>query len=153
MKVAVIVNTFGPSQLALCVGLCLNKLVEDGVAALGLYEDSEAACFGAKFPISHVYEGFGFNGAVVATSLNSAAKLLNFTGTRQKFFYVWDLEWVHMKTKNFKDLYAIYGNESLHLIARCEEHAKIIGKAWNRDVSVINDFDPTALLGVIKNAT
>ena len=95
-----------------------------------------------NFAIMQSSEAFAFDGTLVATTLNTASKLLKFPSAKEKYFYVWDLEWMRLKNKSFDGLSQVYGSKELNLIARSEEHKWAIESAWNNSVKdIIPNFD------------
>jgi hypothetical protein len=126
------VKDLSPSQEAFYLINYANKAVmQDGHDVIVFYENPSAPCLTTGFAIMQTTEAWSFSGPLVASNLNLASKLIQFPGTKQKYFYVWDLEWVRMQTKNFSILSYIYRNPSLKLLARSREHARIIASCWN----------------------
>lgn len=134
MKLAVAVSHLGPSQLAYTLIKNLNELSNKHYGIVALYENVVPPCFDMKFPRQQIFDGYGFKGDIIATSLTTAYKLLAFPTLGRKFFYCWDLEWLRIPNKKYADLYNIYGNKEFTLIARNEEHKKIISDCWNVNV-------------------
>lgn len=142
-KFGVVVSDLLASQMALLLIKKANAHAashpRDDVVVF--YENISRSCvplFGAAM---HVSEAFAYDGILIATNLSTASKILNFPASPKKFFYVYDLEWTRLHQKDFRALYEIYGNPELTLLARSTEHAKVISDAWNRQATVINDFD------------
>ena len=147
-KIAIMLDDLGPSQLAhtvICQGndLCANHQGYDVVA---LYEDLQRPCIPMNFACMQIAEGWAFDGVVVATSFSTAEKLLSFPSASKKLFMVWDLEWIRLKQKSFRQLLSVYGNEQLTLLARSYDHAKAIADCWNRTVKVIEDFNLKSII-------
>jgi len=95
-------------------------------------------------------EAWGFDGPLIATSIETAATLLKITGPAKKYFYIWDLEWMRMNSFTHKSLSRIYNNEKLELIARSERHSEIISKCWRKPSHIMEDFSRSKLLEIIK---
>ena len=51
---------------------------------------------------------WGYDAPVIATDLASAKTLLSASGPTEKFFYVWDLEWLRLPDYNHEELSKIY---------------------------------------------
>ena len=94
----------------------------------------------ATMPMIHAYN---YNGPLIATSLSTAKKLIDFPTVGNKYFYIWDLEWVDCTTdKRYKILADIYQNTSFSLITRSESHKNLIEKLWNVKIDhVVKDFN------------
>jgi hypothetical protein len=154
MKLSVALNNLGPNQLAYNVIKNFNKASENqvGIDFLAFYENFSPPCFAPNFAVMQIYEGWSYNGIVVATSLSTASKALSFPSSAAKFFYVWDLEWIRMKHKYAKELYSIYRNPNLKLIARSKSHKNLIEDCWNtKVVGIVDDFNLNELLLCLQN--
>jgi hypothetical protein len=92
-----------------------------------------------NFAHMNISESYDYNGNLVATSLNTAVKLLKCVGTRKRFFYVWDLEWTRPQNKNFAVINQIYNNPLVELIARSHTHSDLIELCWKKPIGVIED--------------
>ena len=93
---------------------------------------------------------WGYDAPVIATDLASAKTLLSASGPTEKFFYVWDLEWLR-DPENYHTLLAIYRHSDIKLIARSETHAKAIKNFCNREVvGIMDDFNLSDLEEIIN---
>lgn len=152
MKIAVMLNNLGASQLAHALVTQANALVGSraDVDVVALYEALARPCLPMCFSAMQVSEGWGFDGPVVATSVSTAEKLARFPAASKKLFLVWDLEWLRGGGRPFDELRRVYGNPDLTLLARSPDHARVISQCWGRDVTTVNDFD---LAHIIEVAT
>ncbi len=150
MKLAVMLNNLGPSQLAYNLVLQANALVgsRSDLDVVALYESLCRPCISMNFASMQVVEGWGFDGPVVATSFSTAEKLIRFPAASKKLFLVWDLEWLRVKEKSFRQQLAVYGNTELTLLSRSKDHAKAISDCWNRESLVVEDFDLARIIEV-----
>jgi hypothetical protein len=151
MKLGVLLNNLSPGQLAARFLTQANTLVATGEHdVVAFYEALRRPCVAPNFASMHVVEGYGFDGPMVATTASTAEKLARFPSCPRKVFYVWDLEWLrpHLAAgRTYRDWLAVYGNKDLTLLARSEDHAAALRGCWNRDVTVVPDFD---LAGVVE---
>ncbi len=148
-KIGFAVHDLGPSQLAF-------NLINEGNLAVGtnhltdviaFYEHHRQPCIAMQFGAMQIMEGWGYEAPIVATTLNTAAKILRFPTASRKFFYVWDLEWLRGEARPFEDLCSVYRNGGLELVARSIEHKLAIQSAWNVKVAaVIEDCNVQAFL-------
>lgn len=74
----------------------------------------------------HITELFGYNGIVIATTVNAAEELENIVTVSNKHFYVYDLEWVRQRK-----LPQIYKSPKLKLWTRSAEYARYIQNTFN----------------------
>jgi hypothetical protein len=88
---------------------------------------------GGIFNISKVY---CYNGPLIATNLETAAILLN-CPSPVKYFYVWDLEWLRMRQKNYHILKNLYKNNDLIYITRNKDYKDLIENCWDTKVEFI----------------
>ena len=107
--------------------------------------------FQQYFPIMSMYYAYNYTGPLIATSLTTTKKLINLPLKNKKFFYIWDLEWTQIKDKKYMELAEIYKNEDISLLARSKTHAKLIEKAWDRNVvGIAPDFKIKELTEIIN---
>lgn len=153
MQLGILLNNLGPSQLAY-LAIRNNNLFVDkrpDIDCILFYENFYKPCLpGINVAIMHISEAWNYQGILVSTCLDTTEKLISFPGTKNKFFYVWDLEWLRLKQKHFRALQNIYGSNELFLIARSAEHSKLLSNCWNVGyVPVVDDLNMEALLKVV----
>lgn len=140
MKLGVLVNNLGPSQLAFNIIKNVNQ--STGFDFIAFYENFLRPCIPMNFATMQIYEAWGYDGILIATKLSNAAQLVKFPLAKNKFFYVWDLEWLYAKEKYFRYLQGIYANPELKLIARSQSHKDLIEDCWNVKVAgIVDDFN------------
>jgi hypothetical protein len=155
MNIGVMVDSLAASQLCYYFIDNTNKFLAANPKAsvFAFYEELSYPCIFPEFSFMQIFEAWGFNGTLIATNLTSAAKLCRFTATDKKFFYVWDLEWTRHGQREFAGLETVYRNSSLRLIARSNDHARVIENCWNTKVhGVVNNFDYNQLLEIINGS-
>jgi hypothetical protein len=114
------------------------------------YDTMHRQCMMPNFPVMQMAEAWGQHGPAVATSISTAIKLLDFPGPSPKLFYVWDLQWIRRGQQMWEIFEYVYCNPRLTLIARGEDHQRVISQCFNRDVEyIVDDFNIEQLLGVI----
>ncbi len=149
MKLGVLLRDLGPSQLAYGVIKKLNEALASGQLrdAAAFFEEPAPPCLQPRFACMQLAEAWAFDGAVVATTLSGARKLVRFPSAARSFFYVWDLEWVRRPGVPYEELRSTYCDPSLRLVARSVEHAAVIRSCWGRDCLISEDFDLAAFIG------
>jgi hypothetical protein len=154
MKLGILLNNLGPNQLAYTAIRNNNFYVDraQDFDCILFYENYVRPCLPMNFASMQVFEAYGYDGTLVATSLSSAHKALECYASKKKFFYVWDLEWMRLQQfKQFRDLHNIYANKELTLIARSQQHKDVIEDSWNVNVAgVVDNFDMRQMAEVIK---
>lgn len=149
-KLAFLVPDLGPSQLSFRLISQINSFAENhvGFDFCVLYESLQRPCLTMNFASMPIAEGWGFDGPVISTSLSTTRKMLGFPASPKKIFFVWDLEWLTMKDKTFRDLQEVYLNPELTLLSRCDDHAMVLWQMWGRKAMVIPDFDLPQIIEV-----
>ena len=151
MNFNVLLQNTGANQIAYCVIRNLNDLghKRPDIDTIAYYEDMHRKCLPPNFAVMQIAEAWGQHGPIIATSLSTAIKLIGFPSER-KIFYVWDLEWLRGQQRHYKMYANVYTHPDLELVARSEDHKKIIENAFNKKVKyVIPDFDTSKILEML----
>ena len=154
-QLGVLLENMGASQISFFVISELNKYVENdcSVEPIVFYEDIQKNCLPTNFSVMELREAWGCRGSVIATSASTAKSLSSFPNVMQKFFYVWDVEWIRSSiNKSPYEAYAkVYTDENISLIARSDSHKKLIESSFNRCVEhVVSDFNMSQILEATK---
>lgn len=146
MKIGFLVDNLGASQLSYYLGRNVNNYLEENPSSdiVCYYDSFERNCVNNNFATVNMIEGWNQSGAMIATSENTANKLSSFIGTRNKFFYIWDIVYYlkRFSGRKYVDTFtadSIYSNKDLKLICRSKTHAEIIKNNFNREVEYIVD--------------
>jgi hypothetical protein len=152
-NLSLILENTGSSQVSFFAINALNKIreKETSIDSIIFCEEIHKNCIPANFSVMPISEAWLHHGPIIATTLSTAKKLINFASD-EKFFYVWDLEWIRNKPiKKYEDYIDVYTNKSLKLIARSESHKNIIESTFNRNVSnIVSDFNVSELMEAVK---
>jgi hypothetical protein len=82
-----------------------------------------------------------FSGLLIGTTFNIAERMIKTVSPAVNIFYVWDLTWLRNE-RDFLRNAGILSHPGLEIVARSMDHAEMIRKYCNREVSaVIDDFD------------
>ncbi len=158
-RLAVLVNNFAASPMNFSLIKCLNELATeywDQVSPVGLYEELKHPCEKPEFPTMQLFEGWGYSGSIIATSLSTAAKLINFPATNKKYFYVYDHEWCFFEQKDlikkkFSVLQGVYAHPELKLIVRNENSRRLVENNWGaKTFKIVEDFGMADLLSILE---
>lgn len=151
MKGGIWVDNIGKSQKGHYIIKSINEIVKDHFNDIILfYNEFDNIMAVPKFAILQDSEVWGFDGLVIATSFNTAKKLISCPSPTKKFFYVWDLEWLNIENLNYVDFQNVYQNDSLDLIARSSYHAELLEKCWKQPVGIVEDFDAEQLRKILS---
>lgn len=138
-KIGIYLTSLGPSQLSFLTIEALNKLAADGYSVLAFYDELSVPCFKANFSRTQIFDGYSYDGTIMATSIMGAAKILSFPSPSRKLLYVWDLDWLRVPQKDYRSIHAIMNDKSLELVSRNNEHKKIIEDCWNCKVKYVTE--------------
>ena len=138
MNLGIIVPNLRSSQLAYYLGKNINQLVEqtNHINPVIFVEQTTLPCISIRSAIMSLNEIWNFNGILMSTTLHNTMLMLKAVIDAQKFYYVWDLEWLR-NSKNFLYNMQIFRNPNINLVARSIDHAKIIENYCNRPVSIV----------------
>lgn len=146
-KIGILLNNLGPSQLAYYAVKNGNDFVNNNPHKdfIVFFYEISPECLRPNFAVMNLSEAYNYNGILVATDANSASRIIEFPGTVNRFFYVWDFEWLRLNNKNFEDLKTIYDNNKLPLIARSKTHFNLLKKIWKEPIGVVEDANISEL--------
>lgn len=153
-KLGIAAPDFGANQLGYLAITKTNEYLLESydVDVIGFYENLVRYSISPNFACMQAVELWGYDGPVVACSLNLAQDVLKIPTVADKYFYIWDLEWIHLVDKDYGKLKEVYSNMDLKLITRSQDYADIIKKVWNRKVDyVVEDFETRKLVEIICN--
>ena len=154
-QLGILLDNVGASQIAFFVISELNKYTEEECEfqPIVFYRNIQKNCLPANFSVMELQEAWGCNGPVIATSSSTAKSLSKFPSVVDKFFYVWDVEWIRnsVSSKQYEDYEKIYSDKNMSIIARSDAHKNIIENCFNRQVAhVVSDFNMPQILEAIK---
>lgn len=151
LKLSFILSDLGHKQSVFYVANEMNKAVLEhkGITPILFYESLAPPVMRFLFPTMNISEVFCYDGIVVATTLSTANRLLNVPGPKRKLFYVWDLEWMG-NVMNVELVSSLYNAPQIDLVARSEDHAKVLERVFNRKpVGVVNDYNLDDFLKIV----
>lgn len=142
MKAGVLLKDLSSSQLAFLTIGGLNKIADSSKDdAIAFVKHMARPCAPIHFACLNMCEAIVFDGLLISTDIDTATFALNINTNCKRIFYVWDLEWLRKK-KDFLSNVKVYRDERMTLVARSEEHAKLIENYCNRKVDyIIENFN------------
>ena len=151
MRAGIVVDSLGISQLSAQLTKQLNQIesLEEYWDIILFYHTYDRIIIPPKFAMMQEEELWGFDAPVIATSLETADRLLKCPRPTKKFFYVWDLEWCFY-THDIDYTSQVYCNPDIQLIARSQSHFETIKTCWREPVAVIEDFNYEEITSLIK---
>lgn len=145
MRLAFFVPSLSATQLSYQLIKNINAFYQQektyGVDIAVFYENITVPIIKPDFALANVVDAWNYDGCLVSTTLSTAYKALRFPRSKN-LFYVYDLEWVGLKNKQYELLAEIYQSERFDLISRSDSHSQAISNAWQREKpTVIGNFN------------
>jgi hypothetical protein len=152
-KVGVVVDDLSASQLSYHIIKNINKQVEESdTDFIAFFQNSTANMLPMHFSSMCINEIWSFDGVAIATSVSTVLAISKTFSPKQKYFYVWDLEWCRTKGREFEYIIQAFNKDDIKLIARSKDYAKAIKNYCNRDVvGVMDNFNIKQLMDIINH--
>lgn len=150
MQFGLLVKNLYNSELNFRLITQANKLMQDGIAdIIFFFEDALPPIIEPLGTTMQIVEAYEYKKPLIATSLSTAQKLLNFPRSIKKIYYLWDLEWMRFKNESYHGFKTIYGSEELELVSRTQDHRILTEKLWDRKINRTSEkADLQEILGV-----
>lgn len=152
MKLGICIDNLGASQLNYFLVKTGNAYLREnpGDDLIAFCESQTRNPLPANFAGMPVYEAYGFNGAVVATTLETAKKILGFPCPSKKYLYLWDVGWLR-QPGSYREYADVYRHLDLNIIVRSTDHFRLFEDCWNRTPSsIIEDCDVADLFALVN---
>ncbi|MAH46870.1 hypothetical protein CMI37_13655 [Candidatus Pacearchaeota archaeon] len=152
-KVGVVVDDLSASQLSYHIIKNINDHVEESdTDFVAFFQNSTASMLPMRFSSMCINEVWNFDGVAIATSVSTVLSISKTFSPKQKYFYVWDLEWCRAKGREFEYIIQAFNKDDIKLIARSKDYAKAIKNYCNRDVvGVVDNFNIKQLMDTINH--
>jgi len=139
----VLTKALNNSQAGMMLTHNLNQIVTkcNYIDPIVFYREYYAHLITPMFAMMQDVEAWSFPHPVIATNFENALQLIDQPLPTKKFFYVMDLEWLYMSDSNYDVLKQVYTHKDIHLIARSDNHARILKSCWKEPVATIENFD------------
>jgi|SRR6185312_2242787 len=154
-SIGILVDNLGHSELSYLLCKNINNFLErySGIDVIVYCNQHFLSIIKPLFSVMQLNECFGHIGPLISTSIDTALFMERVCNQAQKFFYVWDLEFLRHNTysyalwaqqeknypineKFFREIYHKY-----YLIARCLDHKKVLENNYNLKCdAIIPDF-------------
>lgn len=131
----VLVSNLEPSELNWRLIRQINLACLEGHPFILFQERLSQPCLPLRCPLHPMHDAWSHAGMLVATSLTTASKLANMPAPCRRLYYLWDLEWMRGGPWRASSIREILAHPALTLIARTQEHARMIESTWNVQVA------------------
>ncbi len=153
-KLGFVVNHLSINQISYELISSANKMLShrDDVDVSIFWSSDGPRVVKPNFACYCLYEVFGFTGHTVATSLQTASRILSYPGPNQHkmYYYMMDLDWLRLPNKQFEQLRDVYLSPKLNLIARSQDHFNIISSVWKKPLGIVEDANVEGFAELIK---
>jgi hypothetical protein len=143
MNIGVILNDLTASQLSYFVVKNFNDYLDKHPKShiICFYQEISQHSLPANFACMEISEIWGFEGPIIATTFESAEKLLGCATCPRPVFYLWDLEWLRTE-RDFASWRKVFADERMDIIVRSQSHKQIFEECWNRKVlGIVDNFN------------
>lgn len=149
-KLGILLDNFAASDIAICSIYEGNRLDKE-IDLCGFYIDLSPICANPEFAIMEAAETMTFYGPIIATSVRTANYLRTNSNNEDKFYYIWDLEWVDANVS--QEEYSQILKE-MKIIARNDYIANWLYDLWGRQADYITDgFDLSSFVSQYNTET
>lgn len=90
------------------------------------------------------------NMPIIATDDMSARFLLAAHTIKDKYFFIWSLDWLMKKVRYAEDNLNLYCNDKLKLLVRNEDMFNLVNSIWKEPIGILDDFDNRRLYDLAK---
>ena len=153
-KLGILVPHLHNNQLGYEVTKQLNKLKESNPKSDSIVftEEDRPQTLVANFGIMNISEAYDQTGLIIATTPNTASKLIHFWGANHKVFYNYDCFWLRGQRNSYEHLLNLYLNNEFDLICRSESHKTLLENNFNTKVkAIVENFNIKEILNMYSN--
>ena len=97
---------------------------------------------------SHIFK---FIGTLITDDLSRSQDFVNTSYAKKRFLYLYHLEWPYINDLQYKHIKRILLNNHIELIARSEQHAKLIESLFKKPKYVMPEWDYKTLIEIDQN--
>lgn len=141
-SIAFCINKTDVSQTNILMLTTINRLViERGIDCAIFHSDFAplpVPCLAGMYQLCEMWD---FEGTVITPDFAIAQQLINCPGPRAKYFYIWDFFWAKLPQPLYNDIAKVYCSDSLELIARSQEHDKVLTQCFKKPAHIIEDWN------------
>lgn len=140
-KVGILLPHLHNNQLGYEITSQLNKLTitHPYIDSVVFTEEDRPQTLLPKFAIMNISEVYDQQGLLIATTPNTAGKLVHCWGTNLKAFYSYDCFWMRGTRNKYEALLNLYQNKEFDVIARSESHKRLIENNFNIHIDYVVD--------------
>ena len=152
INIAAVIDNLGPSQKSFYLVKEFNKSSSArNLCTSVFFQRAAIPVTGTLFSCRSISFLSGFHHNAIATTIGEANVLLKSNNAAKKFLYLWDLEWLRNPT-HYDISSKILLDDRIHIIARSDEHAKMIDNFCNKmPIAVVDNWHLESLVKVVQD--
>ena len=150
-SLAVAINKVDLTQEKVFLLTNINRLVKEFRMDCAIFHaDFGKLIMPSLASMYQLVEMWDFDGTVITTDFSIARQLITCPGPKKKLFYVWDFMWTKLPQFTYNNIADVYCNESLELIARSKEHAKVLSDCFKEPAYILDDWKADELEKIVE---
>jgi len=149
----IFLDDLGAKQSVYSTILHVNNLYKNNkdIDVIIFYDSATQFCLTPLCGVMHSIEGWEQDGIGIATSYNTLDKILTYPMLEHIIYYMWDLEFLRMRPKQYDIARDLMRHPKVKIIARNITHAALVKNNFNRKVdAIIKDFDIPQILELVE---
>jgi hypothetical protein len=149
-SIGILLDNYNVNQMNFCLSYYTNIFLQQQYKTnvIVFVDHKVSRNILANCSIMNFAELSGFDGPVVATNLKTLNYMLQNCYANEKFFYCWELEWLHnpeLYTENKKNMTI----PNVNYIVRSNANQKLFEQTWGKSPDIVHDFNLSQLENVI----
>jgi hypothetical protein len=94
-----------------------------------------------QFCILQQLHALNHNGILIGTSLLNSQIVINSLVAKEKYYYMWEPEWLKFNELRFSQLDKIINNPELNLITRTQEHFNLMQSLFKIPLGIVKNWN------------
>lgn len=103
-----------------------------------------------RFSIMSSIEALHHDGILIANSIITSQIAINSITATDKYFYMWDMDWMNIKGLKCAQLKNIYYNKEISLIARSYYHYDFAKKLFAEPKGIVHNWNAEKMMRLIN---
>lgn len=103
-----------------------------------------------RFSIMSSVEALHHNGILIANSIITSQIAINSVTASDKYFYMWELDWMNIKGLKCSQLKNIYYNKEINLIARSNYHYDFAKRLVSEPKGIVHNWNAEKMMRLIN---
>lgn len=147
-KIGVLVKDLRPSTMSYGLMRLGNEIANSDIHTdfYVFHEDWKTPPRNIAFPLLQYRNAYGFDGTLVATSIETARHMLELSSSCRRMLYIWDMN----EYLSLSDISQLEIFQQVEVIARSHEYAGIICNNFHVTPQVADSFDSKEFRTIVR---